>query len=224
MCGRYALSIEQQEMLQVYLADLFLDDWRPRYNIAPTQDAPVLVQKDGELGIRTFRWGLVPFWAKDPSIGNRMINARSETVTEKPSFRAAWKHGRRCLVLADAFYEWQKPASGKGPKTPHAVRLADERPFGFAGLWESWNGEEGELRSFTILTTEPNELLRPIHNRMPVILGDREAWEAWVDPDVPSDDLEELLGPYLPEEMQAYPVSTYVNKPGNEGKECLRSV
>jgi len=225
MCGRYRLTIDQQEQLEVYVAELFEEEDRgSRYNIAPTQRVPVLVIQDDTRWIRGFRWGLVPSWAKDPAIGNRMINARSETVAEKPSFRTAWKHRRRCLVLTDGFYEWQKPADGKGPKIPHAIEMADGRPFGFAGLWERWGSEDDPLFTCTILTTDANELVKPIHDRMPVILGDAEEWDAWVDPDVPSDELDGLLRPYPSEELHAYPVSTYVNKPGNEGPECVDPV
>ena len=224
MCGRYRLSIDQQELLQIYVAELFLEDWHPRYNIAPTETVPVVVREGEGRRIEGFRWGLVPSWAKDPAIGNRMINARSETVAEKPSFRGAWRQGRRCLVPTDGFYEWQKPVQEKAPKVPHSIQAADGRPFAFAGLWESWKRDGESLRTFTILTTEASPGLRRIHERMPVILGDSAAWEAWLDPRTPESDLEQLFRPFPDEELHAYPVSTWVNRPGNDGPECVQPV
>jgi len=224
MCGRYRLSIDQQELLDTYVAELFLEAWQPRYNIAPSQTVPVVVQEGEGRRIEGFCWGLVPSWAKDPSIGNRMINARSETVGEKPSFRGAWRQGRRCLVPANGFYEWQNPLQDKAPKVPHSIQAADGRPFAFAGLWESWNGSGKTLRTFTILTTEASPGLRRIHERMPVILGDSEAWKTWLDPRIPGSDLEPLFRPWPDEELHAYPVSTWVNRPNNDGPECMQPV
>lgn len=220
MCGRYGLTLDQQELLANYGAELF-GEHVPRFNIAPSQDIPVLIEDEGGRRIEAFRWGLVPFWAKDPKIGYRMINARSETADRKPAFRDAWKAGRRCLVLANGFYEWQKPADGKGPKIPHWIRMADGRPFGFAGLWERWGSGDDVIRSCTILTTDANDLVKPLHDRMPAVLGDEAAWKAWVDPDVPSEEVKKLLRPYPGEEMHAHPVSTLVNKPANEGPDCV---
>jgi len=167
-------------------------------------------------------WGLIPSWAKDPSIGNRMINARSETLAEKPSFKAAYKR-RRCLVLADGFYEWRKNPDKS--KTPMYVQLESRDPFAFAGLWESWHSPDGDhVLSCTIITTQPNDFVRKIHNRMPVILP-RRAYEQWLDPDEQKPDrLQPLLAPYPAEEMTAYPVSTTVNNPRNETPECIEPV
>jgi putative SOS response-associated peptidase YedK len=177
-----------------------------------------------ETGDREFvllRWGLVPFWAKDPKIGSRMINARSETVATKPAFRAAFRR-RRCLVLADGFYEWQKVQGGK---QPHYVRLKDGSPFAFAGLWERWQGEsQGMVESCTLLTTEPNDLIRPLHNRMPVILQP-QAYSLWLDTE--TDDaqaLQALLRPFPSEGMLAYPVSRWVNSPANDDQRCIEPV
>jgi putative SOS response-associated peptidase YedK len=220
MCTRYKLTIEEQELLATYLGELFMLGYEPRYNIAPTQTVPALVRREEGRRIEGFRFGLVPFWAKDVSIGNKLLNARSETVAEKPSFRTAWKQARRCAILTDGFYEWQKPVSGKGSKIPHLIGMADGRPFAFAGLWERWGSDDDPLHSVTMLTTEPNELLAPIHNRMPVILGDRSEWDAWIDSSIPSEELDGLMRSYPSEEMHAYPVSTYVNRPGNEGPKC----
>jgi putative SOS response-associated peptidase YedK len=193
---------------------------KPRYNIAPTQ--PVVGVRVPESGapreLAVFTWGLVPFWAKDPKIGSRMINARSETAAEKPSFRAAFKR-RRCLVIADGFYEWQKV---NGAKQPHFIHLTGRRPFGIAGLWEHWESEEGSvIESCTLLTTEPNELLRPLHNRMPVILKP-EDYDLWLDPGVQSADrLQPLLKAYAAEEMEHFAVSRFVNSPHNDGPACI---
>jgi putative SOS response-associated peptidase YedK len=220
MCTRYKLTIEEQELLATYVAEMFMDDYRPRYNIAPTQTVPVLVNREEKRRIEGFRFGLVPAWAIDSSIGNKLLNARSETVAEKPSFRGAWKHARRCAVLTDGFYEWKKPESEKGSKVPHVIEMADRRPFALAGLWERWGPGDDPLLSVTIVTTTPNDLLSSIHDRMPVVLGLAEEWDAWVDPAISSDDLTGLFRPYPAEEMHAYAVSTYVNKPGNEGPQC----
>ena len=167
------------------------------------------------------RWGLIPFWAKDPKIGNRMINAVGETAATKPAFRAAFKK-RRCLVLADGFFEWRK--DGK-QKTPTYIFLRSKEPFAFAGLWETWKAADGEVvNSCTIITTEPNEFVAPIHNRMPVILsGETEA--LWLDPLTEnSDTLTPLLIPSPPEHLDSYEVSDVVNSPKNSGPECIEPV
>jgi putative SOS response-associated peptidase YedK len=197
----------------------------PRFNIAPTQPVPVVrcspENRDSEREFVWLRWGLIPSWAKDPAIGNRMINARAETVAQKPSYRAAFRR-RRCLVVADGFYEWQR--AGR-QKQPYFIRMRDDRPFAFAGLWEAWEGaDHSALETCTLLTTEPNELMQPIHNRMPVILA-ADAYEQWLDPaGQEADSLSRLLGPYPPDEMVAYPVSTYVNSPTHDGARCIERV
>jgi putative SOS response-associated peptidase YedK len=225
MCGRYGLTIEQEAVAAAFGVSRLLTDHRPRYNVAPSQTAPVILQEAGSgRSLRGFRWGLVPFWAEDPAIGNRMINARSETVQTKPAFRGAWKDGRRCLIPATGFYEWQPPATAKGPKVPYWIRMADERPFGFAGIWERWDRGGEPLFTFTVLTTDANDLLRPIHDRMPVILGDARGWELWLDPKTSQEEAATLLAPYPAEEMQLHPVSTYVNRPANEGPTCIERV
>lgn len=217
MCARYSLSHGDQSFAEVFdLAEV--PEVEARWNVAPTQTAPVIVE--GPRGVRRverMRWGLVPPWADDPSIGNRMINARSETAAEKPSFRAALK-ARRCLVPADGFYEWQ--AVGKG-KQPVHVRRRDRGVFAIAGLWEVWKKGGEPLETFTILTTEPNELLRPIHDRMPVIVA-RADFGRWLDPEVrDADAVRPLLGPSDPAGWEAVPVSRFVNNPRNDGPECL---
>ena len=226
MCGRFTLWLQFGDLIKAFPEFEFSDVLEPRYNIAPTQSVAV-VPNDGERQVRLFHWGLVPFWAKDPSIGNRMINARGETAAEKPAFRAAYQR-RRCLILADGFYEWQK-VPGERTKTPTYIRMASGDPFAFAGLWEVWRpktdseDEVAPLASCTIITTRPNELVAPIHNRMPVILP-RDSYDRWLTPEVvPSRSLDELLVPYPAEAMIAHPVSRYVNSPGNDSPLCIEA-
>ena len=219
MCGRFTLTNPDQDLaLQFDLPEI--PDLQPRYNIAPTQPvAAVRVAPESAVReLALLHWGLIPFWAKDPKIGSRMINARSETAAEKPSFRAAFRR-RRCLVVADGFYEWQKLNDGK---QPFYIRLHDGKPFAFAGLWEHWEGPDGAvIESCTLLTTEPNDVIRPLHNRMPVILQPRD-YDLWLDPEVQqAEQLQPLLGPYLPGDMEAYPISRWVNSPRNDDPRCI---
>jgi putative SOS response-associated peptidase YedK len=219
MCGRYTLS-SPTDLLADLLELSSVPELAPRYNIAPTQEAAV-VRGGGETGVRSLdllRWGLIPFWAKDSGIGSRMINARAETVAEKPSYRASFKR-QRCLVPADGFYEWQ--ATG-GRKQPFYFRFEGGGPFALAGLWDRWEKGEGEpVETFTILTTEPNEIVAPVHQRMPVIL-DHEGMAIWLDPAIEDpEQLTQLLGPFPAAGMEAYPVSTYVNSPGNDTPRCI---
>jgi len=218
MCGRFTLRASPEQ-----IADLFsieqMPPIGPRYNIAPTQ--PVLAIRDSYAGngreATFFNWGLIPSWATDPSIGSRMINARAETAAEKPSFRAAFKY-RRCIIPADGFYEWQKIGSGKQPQL---IGLKGDRPFGFAGLWEHWEREGSVIESCTILTTEPNELLSSIHNRMPVILHP-EDYEEWLSRDIQkADPLLHLMRSFPAELMDYRPVSSHVNNPRNEDPACV---
>jgi putative SOS response-associated peptidase YedK len=225
MCGRFTLTDPDQDLAaQFNLPEI--PDMQPRYNIAPTQPvAAVRVAPDAaspdaapvrELAL--LHWGLIPFWAKDPKIGSRMINARSETVAEKPAFRAAFRR-RRCLVVADGFYEWQKLERGK---QPFYVRLRNGQPFAFAGLWEQWKRPDDHvIESCTLLTTQPNNLIRPVHNRMPVILHPSD-YDLWLDPEVQqADHLQPLLRAYPPEEMEAYPISRFVNHPDHDDARCI---
>jgi len=221
MCGRFTLWLQFGDLVKAFPDLIFPEPLPPRYNIAPTQDAAV-VPNDGLKQVQLFRWGLLPFWAKDPSIGNRMINARAETAAQKPAYRAAYRR-RRCLVLADGFYEWRKEP-GSRTKTPMYIRLMSGEPFAFAGLWEVWRPDDTPLFTYTIITTEPNALVEPIHNRMPVILP-REAYDRWLDPtEQRPGSFNDLLVPYPAEEMVAYPVSTYVNSPGNDSPACVAPV
>jgi putative SOS response-associated peptidase YedK len=192
-------------------------DFRPRYNIAPGQDV-LCVIRDGENRIEHLRWGLIPFWAKDPAIGNRLINARAETVAEKPSFRSAFAK-RRCLVVADGFYEWRP--EGKR-KVPVYVFLKSKKPFGFAGLYENWKDPGGrEIRTCTIITTEANDLVRPIHDRMPVILPEGVE-DRWLDPSEGSRErLQAILTPYPAGEMAAFEVTSIVNSAAHDAPDCV---
>ena len=217
MCGRFTLTASAQRLQEVF--PLFeIPDAPPRYNIAPTQQILVVRQEDNTKPRAAFlRWGLIPSWAKDKKIAASLINARADTVASKPAFRAAFKR-RRCLVLADGFYEWQK---GTKPKQPYHIRMTDARPFAFAGLWEHWSGEEPTIDSCTIITTDANDALRPLHDRMPVILGPSD-YARWLDPAVADPGvLQEMLRPYAAEQMTAGPVGTYVNNARNEGADCL---
>lgn len=186
---------------------------RPRFNIAPTQTVAVILDEE-PAALTTVRWGLIPAWSKDKKIGATLINARGETVAEKPSFRTAFKK-RRCLILADGFYEWQKRDAGK---VPHYMQLADGEPFAFAGLWEEWCDLEAGgavLRTCAIITTEPNERLSPIHNRMPVILPPEQE-RRWLSRDTEIEELKSLLTPFPADAMSAHPVSTRVNSVQNQ--------
>jgi putative SOS response-associated peptidase YedK len=191
----------------------------PRFNIAPSQ--PILaIPNDGRNAGDFFAWGLIPMWAKDPSIGNRLINARGETLAEKPSFRGSFKY-KRCLILADGFYEWMA-VPGKKTKTPYYIHMKDRQPFAFAGLWDSWESPDGSsIKTCTIITTEPNELMAPIHNRMPVILHPRDHAK-WLDPSPQTPErLLPLIKPFPAEAMAAHPVSTLVNKPDYDSPELV---
>jgi putative SOS response-associated peptidase YedK len=210
MCGRYTLRTPVDSLVETFDIAEYPSSITPSYNIAPTQEVTAVVEEDEKRKLEMLRWGLIPSWAKDPAIGNKMINARAETVSEKPSFRSAFKK-RRCLILADGFYEWKKTDDGK---QPYHIKMQDGSPFAFAGLWETWqNGEE--IRSCTIITTEANGLMNEIHHRMPVILPP-EDYGMWLDPDFDEKDpLTSLLKPYPADAMEAYPVSRRVNKPSN---------
>ena len=219
MCGRFTLHSRLNLLLQQFALQAG-PDWAPRYNIAPTQSVPIvrLSAADGKREMTLMRWGLVPSWAKDISIGNRMINARAETVATKPSFRAAFKR-RRCLVPADGYYEWQKTVTGK---QPYYIHLRDDTPFAMAGLWESWHADqEDTLDTFTIITTDANRATCHIHDRMPVIL-DPDDYPLWLDPEFEGREaLQTLLRPYESDELQLDPVSTHVNSPRNDDPQCI---
>ena len=217
MCGRFT----QQQTPKVLREKFGVDapEAGPRFNVAPTQDVLAVRGAPGGREAALLQWGLIPAWAKDPAIGNKLINARSETVTEKPSFREAFRL-RRCLIPADGFYEWQRRG---GRKQPYYFQLKDGGPFAFAGLWERWQGAGGRpVETCTILTTEANELLRTVHDRMPVILHPEE-YPLWLGADARERGLlRDMLRPYPAEEMVGYPVSTQVNSPQSQGPELVR--
>lgn len=218
MCGRFSFSPLSKVIEDRF--DVKVDSsYKPRYNSAPSQNLAVISNLEpGKLSY--FRWGLIPFWAKDSKIGYRMINAKSETITEKPSFKNSFKR-KRCLVLSDGFFEWKK--TGDKEKIPYRILMNDENLFAMAGIWDSWKDKQGELiNSFSIITTRPNELMENIHDRMPVIL-DRENEKVWLE-DTPTDDLMELLHPFPAGKMTAYPVSKLVNSPANDRPEILERV
>ena len=219
MCGRFTLLVQGEDLDEHFDVEE-TPSLAPRYNIAPTQPvAAVRFNRDrGRRELLHLHWGLIPFWAKDTSMAGRMINARSETVAEKPAFRAAYKY-RRCLIPASGFYEWQKQ---NGHKQPYYIHHAEAQPLALAGLWEHWQGADGsEIESCTILTTRPNDKIRPLHNRMPVILNTQD-YEVWLHSDGQNmDELQHLLRPAPEEALEAYPISTYVNNPQNEGPRCV---
>ena len=227
MCGRYTVRSIQP------VAELFgislPPEFQPRYNVAPTQNALVVrsaAESAGPAGVKfgrrgdLLRWGLVPSWAEDPSVGNRMINARAETAAQRPAFRDAMRR-RRCLVPADGFYEWQA-VEGSKRKRPHLIRMKDDAPFAFGGLWESWRRGDEPVETFTILTTSPNDLVAPIHDRMPVIVPPSE-FDRWLDPSVGAEKVADLLRPFPAERMQTQLVSTAVNNPANDDPSCAEA-
>ena len=221
MCGRFSVALSATTLASHFNVQESVV-WKERYNLAPSQEILTLVQPVGRAReIRRMRWGLIPFWAKDPSIGNRLINARAETVATKPAFRNALRE-RRCLIVTDGFYEWQ--AQGRG-KQPWCIRMQDGRPFAFAGLWERWTDPVGRaIESCTIITTAPNALIKQLHHRMPVIPAPRD-YDLWLDARIRDvDRLLPLLVPYPAEELTAYPVSPLVNNPANDSPACQSPV
>jgi len=220
MCGRYSFAPELKIVNEHYDITVNDNDLDQNYNCAPSQQLPV-VSNDNPGALSKYHWGLIPFWAKDKKIGYKMINARGETITEKPSFRNAFKK-RRCLVPADAFYEWKR-MTGSKEKIPYRIFLKDQPLFSMAGIWETWKNPEGEyIRSFSIITTTPNELMAEIHDRMPVILSKTDE-KTWLE----SGNQEELLNlirPFPVAGMDAYRISKLVNSPRNNSKEIIEKV
>jgi len=213
MCGRAKLPEDVSEIK----LDLKIDwdeigDYRPRWNAAPTSKLPVVVSKNGERTLTLMRWGLVPSWAKDIKIGSSTFNARAEGIETRPAFRAAWKSGHRCLVVADGYYEWRQV-----DKQPFAVALGSRRPMTFAGLWDTWRAPDGEtLKSFTIITTQSNAFLRQLHDRMPVLIA-REHWAGWLGEAAASEShLKAMLKPYPGAAMTYWPVDKRVGNVRND--------
>jgi putative SOS response-associated peptidase YedK len=222
MCGRYTETQELAKLQDRFRFGPPTFKVKPRYNIAPTQDAPVVLLS-GETGsqrkLEMFRWGLVPVWAKELKIGNQLINARGETVAEKPAFRDSFKK-RRCLILADGFYEWREVEPKV--KAPMRIRLKTGEPFAFAGLWDRWKNPEGtEVRTFTIITTSASKSLKSLHDRMPVMLRPEQE-DDWLDPAAEASSLQKLIKPF--EDVEYYPVSPAVNTPKNDVPELIRPI
>jgi putative SOS response-associated peptidase YedK len=219
MCGRFALYSNPSTLARRFEAET-IPGMEPRYNVAPTQNIPIVREEGEKRRFALARWGLIPHWAKDIKIGYSMINARAETVASKPAFRNAFRY-RRCLIPADGFYEWQAIAGSK-VKQPWFIALRDREPMAFAGLWVQWQSPEGEeLESCSIIVTDANEIMRPIHDRMPVILA-LDDWGAWLKSEAKDAQvLQNLLKPYPAEHMDAWPVSTTVNSPRNDSVECM---
>lgn len=223
MCGRYRLSRDGKLIVEDFALEGEVE-WSPRYNIAPTDPAPVIRQdpKEPARNVTLMRWGLIPFWAKDPSIGAKTINGMSETAATKPAFREAMQK-RRCLVPADGFYEWAR--TGPKEKQPYNFGMADGALFAFAGLWDRWRDASGnKILSFTILTTRPNALVANIHDRMPAILR-REDYEIWLDPGIANPaKVADLLAPFDARQMRKYPVSSRVNSVKNDDPQCAQEI
>jgi len=218
MCGRTSLA-NLPEHLQPFLLRYGIRDvppwYTPRYNIAPTQDQMVIVERDGQREVLPMRWGLIPSWAKDPAIGNRMINARVETLATKPAYRGAFAK-RRGLMVVDSYYEWRTNPSG--PKTPFRIHLAGDLPFTIAALWERWRTADVEIETCTVITTDASEAMRNIHHRMPVIISETSA-DAWLSAGTQMRDVDAIIRAGV-DALIAYPVSVYVNAPSNDGARC----
>ena len=222
MCGRFVGYRSLDELKNIFPIDQSACEVTANYNVAPSQEILAIFNHQGENWLDKFHWGLVPFWAKDPSIGNRMINARAETIAENPSFRNAFKQ-RRCLIIADGFYEWQGP---KGQKQPMFITLCDKKPFAFAGLWETWSKKDPETlyKSCTIITTEACEAVREIHHRMPVIIKP-EAYKFWLNPNNQDvNALKNILEKELLTDLVSHPVSKQVNSTRNNDASCIDPV
>jgi len=223
MCGRFVKKSSKEELRKRFGFDDLAQGvlLEPRYNIAPSQEQPVLIVSQDRRILTMMKWGLVPYWSKDSKVGYRMINARSEGIEEKPSFKTPLKK-RRCIVMADGFYEWHKP--DKKTKIPYYFRLKSGEPFALAGLWDLWDKGDHILKTFTIITTVSNELMEPIHNRMPVILREKDEGR-WLDPEIVDPKyVLPLLTPYSSDEMESFKVSTIVNSPKIDIPECIAPV
>ncbi len=223
MCGRFTLDVSDEELIQAFRVSGNME-LPTSYNIPPGQDIPAVRSRQEDPSTRevvSLQWGLVPFWADDPDIGSNLINARAETVHEKPSFRDAYQK-RRCIIPASGFYEWK---SENGAKQPYYIKPENDTLFGFAGLWESWEDEEKDrsIHSCAIITTTPNRLMKSIHNRMPVILPPTR-YDPWLDPDEDPDSLSSFMTPCQSDRLEAYPVSSDVNNPENDDRSCIEPV
>ena len=223
MCGRFTLSVNSKTIqLEFPWLTLPTQEIEPKFNIAPGQPI-ALIPNDGKKTLDFFTWGLIPHWAKDPKIGYKMINARSETLAEKPSFRNALKR-RRCLILTNGFYEWKK-LDGDTRKTPHYIFMKSNKLFAFGGLWEEWHSPDGSIiKSTTIITTESNDKISVLHKRMPVIIKP-EDYDLWLsEEDQEYKDVNHLFEAYPEDEFLYHPVSRFVNKPANDTADCVKAI
>lgn len=219
MCGRFTIAVDPIDIQEEFGIPAMPADWVIRYNVAPTQPVAVITSAV-EKRIEFYRWGLVPVWAKDAAIGTRMINARAETIMEKPSFKRPFQK-QRCLILADGFYEWKKGLEGRGPSEPYLFRKKDDKLFAFAGIWDAWHSPEGEdLRTCTIITCQANALVAPVHERMPVMLGKANYWN-WLE-ETNASQLVNMLVPFPAEEMKKWPVSRAVNDANEDYAEMVK--
>lgn len=221
MCGRLVLKDNIEDLSSCFqidnVDDLLLE---ARYNIYPGQNVPVIIMEERKKFVM-MRWGLVPSWSNDPLIGFQMINARAETLSQKASFKNSFKK-LRCIIPCSGFYEWKK--LDKKTKVPYFIRLRNGTPFALAGLWDRWNKDGGNLITFTIITTTPNNIIKPIHDRMPVILKS-ENHDMWINPDITdTKNISDFLKPYPSEEMELYEISTFVNNPKNDSPECIEPI
>ncbi len=220
MCGRYSIFSESNILAKHFGVFPSTEKLAPHYNACPIQLLPIILNENNQRIVKLFKWGLVSSWAKDPSFGNKMINARAETLQQKPAFKKLLKN-RRCIIPADGFFEWRKTSLGKKPMY---FFLASKNPFAFAGLWDSWKGSDGKIiNTFTIITTEPNSLLQNIHSRMPVILLPEKV-AAWLDDSSTGEKLSELLCPYPTKLMVSYSVSKEVNSPTNNHPSLIKPI
>ena len=222
MCGRYTLRTPVEKLQQAFnleIGETAAAAVKPRFNVAPTQQVAIVANDKPGRVLETARWGLIPFWAKDAKIGNKMINARGETIVEKPAYRDAFKK-KRCLILADGFYEWKDTPMGR---VPLYIRRKDGEPFAFAGLWDTWRNPDGEtVRSCVIITTSPNALMQTFHDRMPVILAPDDI-DRWLDPAAQKDpaELQKLIRPCADDLLEAFEVTRLVNSPKNDVPACI---
>jgi putative SOS response-associated peptidase YedK len=221
MCGRYTIYVDIDELMAIFSVDESRYEYKPNYNVAPTHTVPVIINEDGRRVLDGYRWGLVPFWAKDIKVGFKMINARAETVAEKPAYGRLLK-SQRVIIPADGFYEWKQESGGK---QPYRFTLRNKSAYGYAGLWDEWRRPNGEkLRSCTIITTKPNELVADVHDRMPVILP-QNVVDTWLDPGTTDKELlQSLLAPYPADEMRRYPVSKDVGSVKNTGPRLIEKI
>jgi putative SOS response-associated peptidase YedK len=223
MCGRFSLTVNSAQLALAFPGLRNIPPvYTPRFNIAPSQPIAAITNHNS-MNFELFFWGLVPSWSTDPNMTRRMINARAETISEKPTFRAAYKR-RRCLILADGYYEWQKNAGAK-TKTPHWIYMKDRKPFAIGGIWEEWESPDGSLlRTAAIITTNPSEKLKPIHNRMPVII-DKSDYRLWLSrTEQRPDKINPMLRSYPQDKMDFHAVSLAVNSPANDAPVCIQPV